>query len=510
MLTTDHNVIWEAFPGTSQELALDSRADHTLYHGTRGPGKTAVQLMYYRQYVGVGYGAFWRGIIIDREYKNLSDVKSQSEKFFLQFGDGCKFLNSPSEFKWVWPTGEELLLRHMKKLSDYEDFHGHEYPFIGWNELTKHATCDLYDSMMSTNRSSFDPIKNTPRIKTFDGYYYNTPDKNPLPNIPLKVFSTTNSLGVGHNWVKRRFINVSPNGKLVRNTIRLFNPRTQKDEDITKTQVAIFGSYRENKLLAPEYVFELENEKNPIRRAAWLNGDWNISSGDAIGDLWNPYVHIIEPFPIPKGIAIDRAFDWGSSSPFAVTWWAEANGEILNPATGFCPPKGSLIQIDEIYGSDSIGTNKGVRISAQKIAEAITAKENQMLINGSIKDKVRPGPADRSIYDVRENDVDTIGKKMADFGIRWTEADKSKGSRINGLELFRGMLDCSLKGEGKCIYFMRNCTATLETVPFLPLDEDNLEDVDTEAEDHIYDTIRYRVLKGNNRLATDLKITYPR
>ena len=71
---TEANIIYESFPGTSQELALDSRANHTLYHGTRGPGKTITQLMFGKKFIGIGYGHHMRIIVLDREYKNLSDI----------------------------------------------------------------------------------------------------------------------------------------------------------------------------------------------------------------------------------------------------------------------------------------------------------------------------------------------------------------------------------------------------------------------------------------------------
>ncbi len=62
--------------------------------GTRGPGKTATQLMRFRSRVGLGYGAFWRGVIFDMEYKNLADIVAQSKKLFNKSGDGAKFLSS--------------------------------------------------------------------------------------------------------------------------------------------------------------------------------------------------------------------------------------------------------------------------------------------------------------------------------------------------------------------------------------------------------------------------------
>jgi len=83
-----------------------------LYEGTRGPGKTDAQLMAFRKHVGRGYGRFWRGVIFDREYKNLDDLISKSLRWFPQLdGPKPKFLSSTSDLKWVWETGEELLFR---------------------------------------------------------------------------------------------------------------------------------------------------------------------------------------------------------------------------------------------------------------------------------------------------------------------------------------------------------------------------------------------------------------
>jgi hypothetical protein len=59
------------------------------------------------------------------------------------------------------------------------------------------------------------------------------------------------------------------------------------------------------------------------------------------------------------------------------------------------------------------------------------------------------------------------------------------------------------------IYFMRNCKAGIETVPTLPRDEKNQDDVDSDAEDHWYDSARYKVLTGGRRFVGNIKITYP-
>jgi len=496
-----YKVIWRPLPG-SQSLVMSCPCNSILYEGTRGPGKTDSQLMFFRKNVGKGYGAFWRGVIFDREYKNLDDLISKSKRWFPQFEDGARFIASRSDYKWVWPTGEELLFRQIKKKSDYWNYHGQEFPFIGWNELSKYPTSELFDEMMSCNRSSFRPED------------YPLPDGKggtwTLPAIPLVVFSTTNPYGSGHNWVKAKFIDVAKPGEVVKRVFDVFNPKTQQREPVTKTQVRIFGSYKENIYLSPEYIAELEGIKDKNKRKAWLWGDWDVVAGGALDDVWNPEFCVKARFKVPHSWTIDRSFDWGSSHPFSVGWWAEANGEYatMPDGTKFCPPAGSLVRIAEWYGTEEIGTNKGLKMSAGDIAKGIVEFEKQLRLGRWIVGEVNDGPADGQIYAVMQKDVDAIATKMSDNGVDWIEADKSPGSRINGLQLVRDMLENSSRGEEPGLYFMDNCKATLATVPVLPRDEDKIDDVDTDAEDHIYDEIRYRVLKGSNRYATVVYATF--
>lgn len=505
------NVIWQPLPG-SQSLALDSRAHETLFHGTRGPGKTETQLMFFKKNVGKGYGSFWRGVIFDCEYKGLDDVLIKSKRLFNKFNDGAEWLSSTSVYKWVWPTGEELLLRAAATIEDYDKFHGQEFPFIGWNELTKYKNLELYDAMLSCNRSSFtekdwpiDP-KNGKRIA--------------LPPIPEVVFSTTNSKGIGRLEVKRRFIDVGSNGELIKSTRKIYNPGTQQEEDFTSTQVAIFGSFKENKYLSHKYIAQLTAAcKDENTRKSWLEGDWNIVVGGAFNDLWADRVHVLPRFRIPSSWYINRTFDWGSTHPFSVGWWAEANGEEAaikynGKYYKFCPPKGTLIRFAEWYGTEAIGTNKGLKMSAGMIAEGIKEKEAKLVKDKWIVRLPFAGPADNQIRNVIEEDVETIEKKMSDHGIRWLPSDKSPGSRVNGFLLFRERLETSIDFHNKKetneagIYFMNNCLASIAIIPNLERDEKHLDDVDTRLEDHPYDETRYRVLQSANRLATDVNFKW--
>lgn len=520
---------WSYLDNTSQELALGVDAHHILYHGTRGPGKTDTQLMRFRRNCNRGYGPFWRGIIFDMEYKNLDDLIMKSKRWFYDFNDGAVFLESTSQLKWKWPGGEELLFRSVKTPDDYWSYHGHEYPFIGWNELTKYASPKLYEKMMSVNRSSFQPsdtLKVTQenvarfnndkdRARDYAIGDYATDDGQPLRSIPLEVFSTCNPYGAGHAWVKRRFIEPVPDKEIQSTTVMVYNVRTKKEEPVTKTQVAIHGDWRENPFLSPEYIAELMSISDENEREAWLRGNWDINAGGALADLWRKSIHVIERFPIPENWHVDRAFDWGSSHPFSVGWFAESNGEEVTytDARGVqkrvCFAKGTLIQIAEWYGTKDIGTNVGLKLSAKAVAEGIRDREIALLESGWIVNQPSPGPADNQISNVTERDTETIEKKMADVGIRWTRSDKSKGTRKNGLQLIRDRLEASRTGEGSGLLFMDNCRAALAILPMLPRDEKDMDDVNTTAEDHPYDMLRYRVLAGNDRAATIIKVNFP-
>lgn len=521
------NVAWRPLPNTSQELALTAPAQSILLTGGRGWGKTETQLMRFRRLVGMGYGTYWRGIIFDKEYKNLDDLVVKSKRLFSDLDHGhARWLSSNSDYKWVWDTGEELLFRAAEDEKDYWDYHGHEYPFIGFNELTKYATDRFYRMIHSTNRSGFLPHEHTPRIKTeadaiaYSNHYgrlyqvgdYATADGKLLPEIPLESISTSNPYGPGHNWVKREFIDPAPYGKLHRKTTRIFNPRTQMEEDVTQTQVALFGTFKENPYLSPQYIATMykETDKNIIK--AWLSGSWDIVAGGAVDDVWDKSKHVVPRFPVPKDWYVDRAFDWGSSHPFSVGWFAESNGEeiVLDDGSTLCFPAGTIIQIDELYGTEAIGTNKGVKWSAKEIAAEIKDKEEILYQQRWVSGFIYAGPADNQISNVVDKGQDTIEKTMHDNGVSWEKSDKSQGSRIIGLQLFRERLQATLDGEGPGYCIMDNCRASIAVLPTLPRDPKKLDDIDTKAEDHIWDMTRYRVLKGNLRAATTIKVTMAR
>lgn len=442
---------WIPHPG-SQALFLSCPIYEALYEGTRGPGKTDALLMDFAQHVGLGHGQAWRGILFRQTYPQLADVVAKSKRWFFQIFRGAKF--NGSEYKWTFPGGEELLLRHMKTPDDYWNYHGHEYPWIGFEELTNWPTAECYESMFACSRSS-------------------------VEGVPRKYRATCNPYGRGHTWVKARFIDPAPAGVVIR-------------EPGKPERVRIHGDVRENAHLMradPDYIAKLEAITDENRRKAWLYGDWNITSGGMFDDLWDSSVHVLPVFDIPAGWRIDRSLDWGSARPFSVGFWAESDGSpaiVAGRQRTF--PRGTLIRIGEWYGCGA-KPNEGLRLTAGAVAGGI--KERHGLLG--IADRVKPGPADSSIYDV--TDEASIADNMAKEGIRWEPADKRPGSRKNGWELIRSRLQNAAEGNGKPgLYVFDRCRDFLRLVPSVSRDEKDPDDIDTDAEDHLHDEMRYRVL----------------
>ena len=464
---------WEPQDG-SQKRFLQSPYFETLFHGTRGPGKTDALIWAFAQEVGKGYGAAWRGIIFRQTYPQLADVVAKTEKWFkLIFGNKAKF--NRAKMMWEFSTGEALLLRHMNKPADYWNYHGHEYPFIGFEELTNWPDDQCYKSMFSCCRCS-------------------------TPGVPRMVRATTNPYGPGHGWVKERFQLAGQWWT----TVRLKAP-VDAEGRVERPRMAIYGHIKENKILLsadPDYMKTIiSSAANPEMIKAWLSGSWDIVSGGMFGDVWRAEYNIITPFTLPPTWRIDRSFDWGSSKPFSVGWWAESDGcDIMVDGQWRSTVRGDLFRIYEWYGFTG-KPNQGKQMLATDVAKGIIEYELAWGIYG----KVKAGPADSSIYDV-ENGASIgldmakpvrIGKDMYK-GVQWTRADKRPGSRIAGWEAVRTMMKAAHPNEygpreNPGLFVFDRCGQFIRTVPSLPRDEKIMDDVDTDSEDHIGDETRYKV-----------------
>ncbi len=299
-----------------------------------------------------------------------------------------------------------------------------------------------------------------------------------------RILCGANPGGVGHNWVKADFIDLAPPLAITAmpaaegGMARQFIPARLEDNPT---------------LLAndPGYAQRLEGLGSPALVKAMRAGDWNIVAGGMFDDVWAPAAHLLPPFAPPPGWRVDRSFDWGSSRPFSVGWWAESDGSdlVLPGGARRSTVPGDLFRIGEWYGWSG-APNEGCRMIAAEIARGVLEREAAMGLAG----RVRPGPADTSIFDVANGNA--IADDMARVGVRWEKADKSPGSRRAGWLRLRAMLQAAGGGEAPGLYVSETCRHFLRTVPVLPRAERDPDDIDTNAEDHIADETRYRVMAG--------------
>jgi hypothetical protein len=457
--------MWMPLPG-SQFLFLECPVFEALYEGTRGPGKTLTLLMDFAREIGKGYGSAWRGILFRRQFGDLDDVVRKIEEWFPVLFPGFRFLKSKSEYMAIWPTGEALLLRHLDKPEDYDEYHGHEYPWIGFEELTQWEDDVAYKLMFSCCRP-------------------------PRQGIPSRIRSTTNPYGVGHNWVKRRFKLPYHRGKVI--NIPGEMPR-----------VAIHGTLAENFLLLhaqPDYPTIIHNAaRNKAQAKAWIEGDWEVTAGGMFDDIWNSHLHIIPNFnlgDVPRGWTLTRAYDHGQSHPFSVGWFLESNGEPLTLSDGRVVGnvRGDLIMWMEWYGTTG-NTNEGIRMPAKKIAQGIIDRETDEGAGTFLK--VTPGPADTEIFNrLSDRQNKSPADDMEDEGVFWERADKSAGSRHRGWEIVREYLHGALPNpdgsrEQPGLFICQRCKWWIELVPPSPRSDDDPDDIPKKSEDHAADMTRYR------------------
>lgn len=406
--------------------------------------------MSFLQHVGRGFGPDWKGIIFRQTYKQLEEIVAKSRRFYPAIIPGATFRSGAME--WVFPQGESLKLRHARRPVDMDNYQGHEYPFVGFDELCNLADQDTYERAKGMCRS-------------------------PNPNVPKLVRATANPLGAGHLWVKRYFIDPVPPLQPIMDSNglkRVFIPATIYDN-----RHLVVGD--------KAYVARLESISDDNLRRAWLEGDWNVVAGSFFGDVWRSDRNVVRPFRIPSTWYCFRSFDWGSSRPFAVGWWAIADGN--KAPDGRYYPRGSLIMFAEWYGAKrgqngEIVPNEGLRMPSREVARGIMERERAMC--DAMKIRINPGPADPAIY--ARQDGPSVADNMASEGVKWIPADNT---RVTGWQQMRERIwgEEDEKSESQyeripSFYVFQTCTEIIRTLPAAPHDDRIPDDVDTEFEDH--------------------------
>lgn len=457
-----------------QTEAFLSTATEILYGGAAGGGKSHLMrvaaISWCTDIPGLQVYIFRR--LSDDLAKNHMEGPTGFPALLAEWIDaGYVKTNDSKNFIEFW-NGAKIHLCHCQYEKNMTKYQGAEIHVLMMDELT-HFTDKIYRYLRGRCR-----LGGLKLPKKYAGLF-------------PRIIAGSNPGGVGHNWVKATFIDPAAPMQIV---------QQEKSEGGMRRQY-IPAKLSDNPTLLendPDYADRLEGLGNAALVKAMRDGDWNIVAGGMFDDVWEEARHVLVPFAIPKSWRIDRAFDWGSSKPFSVGWWAESDGTeaIMADGSKRTFPRGTLFRIAEWYGWNG-RPNEGLKMSDAGIADGIVKHQ----VDLSIADRVKAGPADSSIFD--ETNGDSPAKIQERHKVRWEKADKSPGSRKRGWQLMRGRLMASKapRMEEPGLFVFNTCRQFIRTFPVLPRSDRDPDDIDTDAEDHVADESRYRVLAAK-RIAT--------
>ena len=250
-----------------QKLFIDAGESEVLFGGAAGGGKSYGQvvdaLLFALKYPRS------KQLILRRSFSELD--KSLIRTALAVYPREIFTLNSSSHVG-RFKNGSILDFGYCATECDVYQYQSAEYDVVRFDELT-HFTEMQYLYLISRVRGAND--------------------------YPKQIKSSTNPGGVGHSWVKERFVSPAPAGRAFEGRDglrRIFIPSLLDDNQFLCMQDP---SYRERLSTLPE------REKRAL-----LYGDWDIFEGQYFTEF-NASRHITSAFEIPREWRKYRTLDYG-------------------------------------------------------------------------------------------------------------------------------------------------------------------------------------------------------
>jgi hypothetical protein len=475
---------WSPQPGPQDDLCCCPFPE-VFFGGARGGGKTDGVLGKWAL-KEKRYGAAFNAIMFRRTSVSAEDAIERSKEIYTPLGG--RYIAGKG---WRMPNGGRVSFKYLESVDDANEYQGRNVTDCWVEEAGQYPTPVPIDRLFGVLRSSH--------------------------GVPVQLILTANPGGAGQHWIRNRYeLHPFP---------RFPKVLRRKLPTGAEHRVAVIPSrITDNRILLdndPGYISRLHLVGSAQLVKAWLEGDWTAIEG-AFFSEWSNEQHVLTPFAIPEHWLRFRSGDWGSYSPFSIGWWAVAGENFALPrlaggstdewrsqpglprgADVRAIPRGAIIRYREWYGT------VGGKLTAEQVGRGIALRERddlQKLSYGVLDPSAFKEDGGPSIAE-RIND-ELFKEKLAGFigadNTRVTRqtGDAAKAGPMGGWDQMRSrMVGTAKRSESDgsidwstgrpMMFFFATCKDSIRTIPVLQHDQHRAEDLDTDAEDHAADDVRY-------------------